>query len=96
LSDDLFGAQRFDRRSADAGPSAELFRIAHRTHPTLHFGRVSQLTFPESSLGMMKAGISRILVVDDDGDVRDVLVEIPQNDNYRVSSVANGALMRDF
>ena len=37
-----------------------------------------------------------ILVVDDDGDVRDVLVEIPQNDNYRVSSVANGALMRDF
>ena len=37
-----------------------------------------------------------ILVVDDDGDVRDVLVEILQNDNYRVSSVANGALMRDF
>ena len=34
LSDDLFGAQRFDRRSADAGPSAELFRIAHRTHPS--------------------------------------------------------------
>ena len=37
-----------------------------------------------------------ILVVDDDGDVRDVLVEILQNDNYSVSSVANGALMRDF
>jgi hypothetical protein len=34
LSDDLFGAQRFDLRSADAGPSAELFRIAHRTHPS--------------------------------------------------------------
>jgi CheY-like chemotaxis protein len=32
-----------------------------------------------------------ILVVDDDGDVRDVLVEILQNDNYSVSSVANGA-----
>jgi two-component system OmpR family response regulator len=37
-----------------------------------------------------------ILVVDDEGDVRDVLVEILQKDNYRVSSVANGALMRDF
>jgi DNA-binding NtrC family response regulator len=37
-----------------------------------------------------------ILVVDDDGDVRDVLVEILQNDYYRVSSVANSALMRDF
>jgi two-component system, OmpR family, response regulator len=37
-----------------------------------------------------------ILVVDDDRDVRDVLVEILQNDNYRVSSVANGAWMRDF
>ena len=36
------------------------------------------------------------LVVDDDGDVRDVIVEILQSENYRVSSAASGALMRDF
>jgi two-component system, OmpR family, response regulator len=37
-----------------------------------------------------------IPVVDDDGDVRDVIVEILQSENYRVSSAASGALMRDF
>jgi two-component system, OmpR family, response regulator len=37
-----------------------------------------------------------VLVVDDDGDVRDVIVEILQSENYRVSSAASGALMRDF
>jgi len=37
-----------------------------------------------------------ILVVDDDGDVRDVIVEILQSDNYRVSSASSGASMRDF
>jgi DNA-binding NtrC family response regulator len=37
-----------------------------------------------------------ILVVDDDGDVRGIIVEILQDHNYRVSSVDSGALMRDF
>ena len=37
-----------------------------------------------------------ILVVDDDVDVRDVIVEILQSDNYRVSSASSGASMRDF
>jgi DNA-binding NtrC family response regulator len=39
---------------------------------------------------------NHILVVDDDGDVRDVIVEILQNYNYRVSSASSGSLMRDF
>jgi two-component system, OmpR family, response regulator len=37
-----------------------------------------------------------ILVVDDDGDVRNVIVEILKDHNYRVSSVADGASMVDF
>jgi DNA-binding response OmpR family regulator len=37
-----------------------------------------------------------ILVVDDDGDVREIIVEILQDHNYRVSSAGSGALMRDF
>jgi two-component system OmpR family response regulator len=39
---------------------------------------------------------AHILVVDDDGDVRDVIVDILQDQNYRVSSAASGALMREF
>jgi two-component system OmpR family response regulator len=37
-----------------------------------------------------------ILVVDDDGDVRDVIVAILEENNFRVSSAASGSLMRDF
>ena len=37
-----------------------------------------------------------ILVVDDDGDVRDVIVAILEDYNFRVSDVASGSLMRDF
>jgi PleD family two-component response regulator len=37
-----------------------------------------------------------ILVVDDNGDVRDVIVEILQEQNYRVSSATGGSVMRDF
>ena len=37
-----------------------------------------------------------ILVVDDDGDVRDVIVDVLQHYHYRVSSVSGGASMRDF
>ena len=37
-----------------------------------------------------------ILVVDDDGDVRDVIVAILGENNFRVSSAASGSLMRDF
>src|SRR3984893_18252696 len=37
-----------------------------------------------------------ILVVDDDGDVRDVIVAIPEENNFRVSPAASGSLMRDF
>jgi two-component system, OmpR family, response regulator len=37
-----------------------------------------------------------ILVVDDDGDVRDVTVAILEENNFRVSSAASGSLMRDF
>jgi two-component system OmpR family response regulator len=37
-----------------------------------------------------------ILVVDDDGDVRDVIVDVLRHYHYRVSSVSGGASMRDF
>jgi two-component system, OmpR family, response regulator len=37
-----------------------------------------------------------ILVVDDDGDVRDVIVALLQENNFLVSSAASGSLMRDF
>ena len=37
-----------------------------------------------------------VFVVDDDGDVRNVIVEILKDHNYRVSSVADGASMVDF
>jgi two-component system OmpR family response regulator len=35
-----------------------------------------------------------ILVVDDDGDVRDVIISVLQDQNYRVSCAADGASMR--
>jgi two-component system, OmpR family, response regulator len=37
-----------------------------------------------------------ILVVDDNGDVRDVIVAILESYDFRVSHAASGALMRDF
>ena len=37
-----------------------------------------------------------ILVVDDDGDVREVIVALLEENNFRVSSAASGSLMRDF
>jgi DNA-binding response OmpR family regulator len=37
-----------------------------------------------------------ILVVDDSGDVRDVIVAGLQMRNYRVSSAPSGSVMRDF
>jgi two-component system, OmpR family, response regulator len=37
-----------------------------------------------------------ILVVDDNGDVRDAIVAMLESHNFRVSHVASGALMRDF
>jgi two-component system, OmpR family, response regulator len=37
-----------------------------------------------------------ILIVDDDGDVRDVIIEVLRNYGYRVGSAADGASMRDF
>jgi two-component system, OmpR family, response regulator len=40
--------------------------------------------------------IKHILVVDDDGDVRAVLVEILRDREYRVSSAVDGITMREF
>jgi len=37
-----------------------------------------------------------ILVVDDNGDVREVIVDILQEQNYRVSTASSGSVMRDF
>jgi len=37
-----------------------------------------------------------ILVVDDNGDVRDVIVASLQIHNYRASSAPSGSVMRDF
>jgi DNA-binding NtrC family response regulator len=37
-----------------------------------------------------------ILVVDDDGAVRDVIVDVLRHYHYRVSSVSGGASMRNF
>jgi two-component system OmpR family response regulator len=37
-----------------------------------------------------------ILVVDDNGDVRDVIVAILESHNFRVSYAASGSLMREF
>ena len=37
-----------------------------------------------------------ILVVDDNGDVRDVIVAALQTHNYRVSNAPSGSVMRDF
>jgi two-component system, OmpR family, response regulator len=37
-----------------------------------------------------------VLVVDDDGDVRDVIVALLEENNFRVSSAASGSLLRDF
>ena len=37
-----------------------------------------------------------ILVVDDNGDVREVIVDVLQEQNYRVSTASSGSVMRDF
>jgi CheY-like chemotaxis protein len=37
-----------------------------------------------------------ILVVDDNGDVREVIVDVLQLQNYRVSTASSGSVMRDF
>jgi DNA-binding NtrC family response regulator len=37
-----------------------------------------------------------ILVVDDNGDVRKVIVDVLQVQNYRVSTASSGSMMRDF
>jgi DNA-binding NtrC family response regulator len=42
------------------------------------------------------AGQKHILVVDDDGDVQGVIVDMLQERGYRVNSAANGISMRDF
>jgi DNA-binding NtrC family response regulator len=44
----------------------------------------------------MMSHAKHILVVDDDGDVRDVIVAILEEHNFRVSSAADGSSMRDF
>jgi len=44
----------------------------------------------------MTGQAKHILVVDDNGDVRDVIVDILQEQNYRVSSATSGSVMRDF
>ena len=40
--------------------------------------------------------LKHILVVDDNGDVRDVIVASLQIHNYRASSAPSGSVMRDF
>jgi DNA-binding response OmpR family regulator len=40
--------------------------------------------------------LKHILVVDDDDDVRDVIVNLLQENNYRVSAASDGFGMRDF
>lgn len=40
--------------------------------------------------------IKHVLVVDDDGDVRAVLVDILRDREYRVSSAVDGITMREF
>jgi DNA-binding NtrC family response regulator len=42
------------------------------------------------------AAIKHILVVDDDGDVMAILVDILEDRNYRVSSAVDGIAMRRF
>ena len=37
-----------------------------------------------------------ILVVDDNADVRDVIVDTLQEHSYRVSAASSGSMMRDF
>jgi two-component system OmpR family response regulator len=44
----------------------------------------------------MLSQAKHILVVDDDGDVRDVIIAILEDYNFRVSSAASGSSMRDF
>ena len=46
--------------------------------------------------GAELAAIKHILVVDDDGDVRAVLVDILRDREYRVSSAVDGVTMRQF
>src|SRR5258707_10636593 len=45
--------------------------------------------------GMMSQS-KHILVVDDNGDVRDVIVDTLQEHSYRVSAASSGSMMRDF
>ena len=44
----------------------------------------------------MAGQAKHILVVDDNGDVRDVIVDTLQEHNYRVSAATGGSVMRDF
>src|SRR6202048_1404055 len=44
----------------------------------------------------MAGQAKHILVVDDNGDVRDVIVDTLQGHNYRVSAATDGSVMRDF
>jgi DNA-binding NtrC family response regulator len=40
--------------------------------------------------------LKHILVVDDNGDVRDVIVDTLQEQHFRVSTASSGSTMRDF
>ena len=44
----------------------------------------------------MTGQAKHILVVDDNGDVRDVIVGTLQEHNHRVSAATDGSVMRDF
>ena len=44
----------------------------------------------------MMSQSKHILVVDDNADVRDVIVDTLQEHSYRVSAASSGSMMRDF
>jgi two-component system, OmpR family, response regulator len=46
-------------------------------------------------VGMMGQS-KHILVVDDNGDVRDLIVDTLQEQHFRVSAASSGSTMRDF
>ena len=72
--------------------------VLRRANPALHLcDKSCNVWISGGYQGRSKVGYPKhILVVDDDGDVRNVIVEILKDHKYRVSSVADGASMVDF
>lgn len=64
---------------------------------TIEVGRLTSAPWEGLAAGGRNMGqLKHILVIDDNGDVRDVIVDTLQEQHFRVSTASGGSTMRDF